>query len=116
MVILVRRRQARSACTGRNTKIVEPFRSLVHLCDSRLLAANSVEENLMTTVTPTAPSTEADENALNARTAAPEEQGAEDIEPRPHRCLILANGKAGSIRTAKDRIGEAAARFWHKVT
>src|SRR5690242_20220870 len=35
---------------------------------------------------------------------------------QPHRCLILANAKAGSIRTLKERLLETGLRYWHRLT
>jgi diacylglycerol kinase (ATP) len=34
----------------------------------------------------------------------------------PHRCLILANAKAGSTRTLRDKAGEFGARCWRRAT
>jgi YegS/Rv2252/BmrU family lipid kinase len=46
---------------------------------------------------------------------APKEM-AETSQSHPHRCLILANGKAGSIRSLRDKITAAGLNLWRRAT
>ena len=76
-------------------KICEPFGSLLHLSFIGALALR--KEGAMTTY-------------------APEESIASPLPNRPHRCLILANAKAGSIRTLRDKVAAFGQRIWRTVS
>ena len=47
---------------------------------------------------------------------APKEMPTAAPLSRPHRCLILANAKAGSIRTLHDKMTEFGLGLWRRVT
>ncbi len=47
---------------------------------------------------------------------APKEMAVSPPPLRPHRCLILANGKAGSIRTLRDKVTAVGLGVWRRAT
>ncbi len=49
-------------------------------------------------------------------TYAPRESADPIRADQPHRCLILANAKAGSIRTLQDKVSAFALSAWRRIT